>query len=89
MAKPGVGESHVAAGNTGATPSLGTETMSQLDFGPAGVSVFSGTGAPGNLVNGRPPDVGDLFIRKDAGASTYLYRCSVVGPPATWVALAV
>ena len=86
MAKPTVGGSQ----HSGRGATLGVHSCDQLDLGTAGISIFSGTGAPGNLMaTGQAPDVGDLYFRKDGGANSYLYRCTASGPPATWAALVV
>lgn len=70
MAKPGSGR---------------IQSVDQLDLGSDGVSIFSGTGPPGDtMATGQPPDVGDIYIRKDGVGRGYLYRCTAVGPPAVW-----
>ena len=84
MAKAGLGEGHLAApviGGGGARG--GIEVCSQLDLGV--LSIFTGQGVPGPLVNGAPPVVGDLYFRLDGGAAsltvgTTLYRCTSLGP---------
>lgn len=63
----------------------GIDVCSQLDLGP--ISLFAGAGVPGKLVNGGPPEVGDLYLRADGTVGSLLYRCTVVGPPPTWAVI--
>lgn len=88
MAKAALGEGHFAAPATNAGTSVrgGIEICAQLDLG--NISMFAGNGVPGRLVNGAPPEVGDIYWRADGGVGSTLYRCTVVGPPPTWVASA-
>ena len=62
----------------------GTEQLGQVYF-VGGVSLFSGAGVPGSKVNGRLPVVGDLYFRLDGAVGSLIYRCTVAGPPSTWV----
>jgi hypothetical protein len=83
MSKAQQGEGHYAAPsvNNGSARG-GIEVCGQLDLGP--ISIYSGSGVPGRLVNGGAPEVGDLFIRSDGTVGSLIYRCTVVGPPPTW-----
>lgn len=49
-----------------------------------GAKIFSGTGAPAISAA-----VGDMYIRKDGGAGTWLYRCTTAGSATTgaWTAV--
>jgi hypothetical protein len=88
MAVPQVGEGHYASGTTAAlngstTVDSGTQIAGQVYF-PGGVSLFSGSGVPGKLANGKVPVIGDLYIRLDGAVGSLIYRCTV--PAAgTWV----
>jgi hypothetical protein len=88
VAIPGAGESRHALPSApiGASTVLdtGTESAGQFYF-YGGVSLFSGNGAPGSKVNGKLPVIGDIYIRLDGAVGSLLYRCTVVGPPSTWV----
>lgn len=88
MTKARTGEAHYAAPSVvgaGSNSRGGIEVCAQLDLNV--ISMYSGAGAPGLLVNGAPPEVGDLYWRSDGGVGTTLYRCTVVGPPPTWGAI--
>lgn len=61
----------------------GTEVCGQVYF-PGGVSIGSGSGAPGKVFNGKMPVIGDLYLRLDGAVGSLIYRCTV--PAAgTWV----
>jgi hypothetical protein len=61
----------------------GTEILGQVYF-PGGVSLFSSQGAPGKIVNGKTPVIGDIYIRLDGAVGSQLYRCTVPAS-GTWV----
>jgi hypothetical protein len=87
VTKARTGEAHLAAPAVGSGNARGgIEVCAQLDLGV--ISMYSGNGAPGPLVNGLPPEVGDLYWRGDGGVGSTLYRCTAVGPPPTWAASA-
>lgn len=50
------------------------------------LSAAAGTGTGGTL-NICIANVGDLYLRIDGGSGTYMYQCSVVGLPGTFVAV--
>jgi hypothetical protein len=88
MAIPGQGEYHTAAANASAVSGstnvdTGTTVAGQVYF-PGGVSIFSGNGAPGRVVNGKTPIIGDIYIRLDGSVGSLLYRCTVPAS-GTWV----
>lgn len=84
MTIPGTGVGHYAAPAT-ADGTDGCFVGGQLYF-PGGVSLFSGNGAPGNVVDQTgTPVIGDLYIRLDGAVGSLIYRCTAVGPPPTWV----
>ena len=88
MAKPGPGQSHIAAGIGSGPAGSGIETCSQLDLA-GGTSIFSGSGAGPKLVNGAAPDVGDIWIRIDtpSTANQRIYICTVGGANPTWLGI--
>lgn len=88
MAIPQIGEgrhaSPTSASLGGDTHSdCGTDIAGQIYF-PGGVSLFSGSGAPGKVVNGKTPVIGDLYIRLDGAVGSLMYRATVPAS-GTWV----
>jgi hypothetical protein len=88
MAIPGQGEYHAALTNStavaGTTASDTGTTVSGQHYWPGGVSLFSGSGAPGKVVNGKTPVIGDIYIRLDGAVGSLLYRATVPAS-GTWV----
>lgn len=90
MAVPGPGQSRHASPTAagGGSPSGGVESLDQLHFVGAGISLFAGNGAP-KLVRGitgaDAPVVGDLYLNATGGVGSLIYRCTVAGANPTWV----
>jgi hypothetical protein len=57
------------------------------DQSSVGQRWWSGTGVPTSTTVGDGR-VGDMYIRRDGGVGTYLYRCTADGSPGTWGAIA-
>jgi hypothetical protein len=51
---------------------------------PGGLSMFSGNGLPGDLVNGAGPVIGDLYFRLDGAVGSLIYRCTAPAPGSVW-----
>ena len=92
MALPNAGEYHGQRNSNVLTQNTqqdsGTEIAGQV-YWPGGGSMFSGVGAPGAKVNGKPPLAGDLYLRIDtpSTANQRLYVCTVGGATPTWVGI--
>jgi hypothetical protein len=75
---PGVGHYAAPDRNDGTD---GAFCGGAMTFLSGGLTIFSGTGAPGANVNGGDtPLVGDLYLRADGGVGTTVYRCQSLGP---------
>ncbi len=102
---PAAGQSYVYGDLIRAFPTLGaaiaaagvgfdgTRNPAALMFpdgtSAAGFRVWYGTGAPSSTTIGGAAARGDVYIRRDRGTGTTVYRCAVAGTPGTWVASAL
>lgn len=72
-------DGHIPAANISSLPI-------QVDAASGGVTISSGNGNPNSGFGNRAGNAGDIYINLGGGDGSWIWRCTVGGSPATWVA---